>query len=78
METFWTIAFAVVGALFAAGAVVFIKTARRREGTRDPRHTEVVPVKPMSAAHARRLRRRYLITAAAIGGGLVVAAVALA
>jgi hypothetical protein len=78
MDAFWLIAGPVLMGLAAVGAVIFLKTTRRLQGTRDPRHTGAVPVKPMSPGHAQRLRRRYAIAAGAVAGILALLALAFA
>lgn len=72
------LAYPILASLFAVGALIFIKTLRRRQGTSDPRFTEAVPVNPMSASHARRLRLRYLIAAAVVVTALLVLLIMLA
>jgi hypothetical protein len=72
-DTALLIAWPVLMGLAAVGIVILIKTRRRLQGTRDPRHTDAVPVNPMSPDHARRLRRRYLFIAGAVVTGLAVA-----
>jgi hypothetical protein len=78
VEAWLLVAWPVLMGLVAVGALLLIKTVRRTQGTRDPRYTEVVPVKPMSPLHAQRLRRRYAVAAAIIAVLLIVAAFAVA
>lgn len=63
----------VLMALAAVGAVLLIKTRRRVQGTRDPRHTEAVPVNPMTSAQARGVGLAYLAAAAGVGLLLLLA-----
>jgi hypothetical protein len=62
----------IVMGLAAVGVLILIKTRRRLQGTRDSRYTDVVPVNPMSAEHARRVRQRYLLIAGIVAAGLVL------
>lgn len=71
MEAFLLVAWPVLLAVLAAGAVLLIKIARRRQATRAGRFGGAVPARPMSAEHAARLSRRYWWTA-----GVVVAVLA--
>jgi hypothetical protein len=72
-DTALLIAWPVLMGLAAVGIVILIKTRRRLQGTRDPRHTDAVPVNPMSPDDARRLRRRYLLIAGTVATVLVLA-----
>ena len=71
-EAVMLVAGPILMALAAVGVLILIKTRRRLQGTRDARYTSAVPVNPMSAGHARRLRRRYLLLAGAVAAGLVL------
>jgi len=57
---FWLIAWPLLLGLGAVGALLFIKTTRRRQAMHNPAYTDVVPARPLSAADAARMRRRYL------------------
>lgn len=63
---FWLIAWPLLLGLGAVGALLFIKTARRRQAMRDPAYTDLVPARPLSAADALRMRRRYLWVAGVV------------
>lgn len=63
-ETYLIVAFGILGALAAAGAVLFLKISRRRGAS--PGERDAVPVTPMSQQHAQRLVRRYLWSLAAV------------
>lgn len=78
MDAFYLIAGPVLLGLAAAGAVLFIKITRRRQATRSGQFGGAVPARPMSAAHARRLSRRYAAAAALVAGALAALGIALA
>lgn len=70
------VAWPVLMGLGAAGAVLFIKIARRRQATRRGQLGGAVPARPLSAGDARRMRRRYGVTAAMVIGVLLAVAAA--
>ena len=78
MEAALLVAWPVVMGLAAVGVVLWIKTRRRVQGTRDPRYTDAVPVNPMAPEHARRLRRRYRVVAGVVLSAVVAAVLMLA
>jgi hypothetical protein len=77
MEAFWMVAGPIVMGLAAVGAVLFIKITRRRQATRAGQLGGAVPANPLSAADARRMRRRYGVAAAVVAGVLLAAAAAI-
>lgn len=78
LVAFLTIALPMLGGLFAVGAVLAIKIARRRQAPAPHPIDEMVPARPMSADHAARLVRRYSIAAAVAVVGLLVYGIFLA
>jgi hypothetical protein len=78
METasgvFWLFAWPVLMALAAVGALLLIKITRRRQGTVHPEMTASVPVRPLAAADARRMLRRYAWSVGAVLAILLVLA----
>lgn len=62
----WLVAGPALMAMAAVGAVLLIKIARRRQASRDPRHTGTVPALPLSAADGRRMIRVFLLACAAL------------
>lgn len=64
--TLWLIAGPVLMAMAAVGAMLLIKIARRRQASRDGRHTGTVPALPLSAADGRRMIRIFLLACAAL------------
>ena len=78
MEAALLVAWPVVMGLAAVGVVLWIKTRRRVQGTRDPRYTDAAPVNPMAPEHARRLRRRYRVVAGVVLSAVVAAVLMLA
>lgn len=64
--TLWLIAGPALMAMAAVGTVLLIKIARRRQASRDPRHTGTVPALPLSAADGRRMLRIFLLVCAAL------------
>ena len=51
-HTLWLIAGPALMAMTAVAALLLIKIARRRQASKDPRHTGTVPALPLSAAGA--------------------------
>lgn len=71
LQAFLMIALPALMGLLAIGAVLMIKTQRRQQGATPDTVANAVPVNPMSAGHAARLRRRYVA-----GAGIVLALLA--
>lgn len=72
LNAFWLLAWPLLMGLAAVGGLLWIKIHRRREGTTHPGMTGAVPVRPLSAADARQMARRYLWVAALLVMALIL------
>lgn len=77
-QAYWVVAYPLLAAVLAVGALLLIKIVRHRQAAKDARRLDAVPAQPMSRDQARTLIRRYLYGAGPILFVLALVGVAVA